>query len=974
MNPVFTSSDRTNGRKTLFFFLLLFFVVAGLYAQGNNPQEHVTFMNTPVLFSKNGQKYQQLVAGYTSENAGKIVFRYSGKELLVSDTRKGYNKFLLTVPAVNKPKEITLETTINDGNKMYHKVLLVPPRKKWTIYFVQHSHTDIGYTRPQSEILAEHMRYIDYALDYCDQTDYLPDEARFRWTCESAWVTREYIRTRPESQIKRLLKRIGEGRIEVTGMFANMSEIADENTMFDFLQPLKEIKDSGIQVKTAMQNDVNGIAWCMPDYLKNTGVKYLIMGINETRSIRPFDIPTCFWWEAPSGERLLAFRGEHYMTGNFYNIEKEEIDFTHLIWGISELEKKGYPFERIGLQFSGYFTDNAPPSTAACIFVEKWNATYEFPKLKLAVASEFMEYVEENHAGELPVYRNAWLDWWTDGFASISRETAEIRKTQNAMQQDEGLLAMVSLLDGELSPDIEKKIEHIKENIIFFDEHTVGAAESIQYPYAENSIKQWLQKGAYAWEAVKKETLLKEEALARLQPYLHKVDFPVIYIINPMGWDRSGSVELFIDSEVLPSDKKARVTDVSTGEEVPAQLMKKRTEGAYWMLEVKDVPALGYKALRIDTTDEPLKPETVPETEVLENGFYRVEVDKKTGAVKSLFDKALRLELVDSNNPYHLGQPIRETSEQRDKPPFHRTVSNNTSVEKGVKGTIWESLKISSDMPGFSGDRSGASKGLELEIRLYRNTRKIEFKYSAHKEIFTDPEALYIAFPFSLPDGKIVFETIGGTLTQGEQLPGSSSDWNVAQNFVSVRSSKGQVVVVSNEVPLWQFSDFNMGKFERYPKQGVPWLYSWVMNNYWFTNFRAYQEGTFSWSYQLTSTSDTTNAFATKFAWGERNSFATRTLPAGENKLSNALLRTLKIDGPENVLLINIRPSFHKKSILLHFRELEGLPADINLSPDNPAFTINKVTEINALGERTGQPVSTIRLKPYEVKFIEVEI
>ncbi|HOI78163.1 MAG TPA: glycosyl hydrolase family 38, partial [Petrimonas sp.] len=214
----------------------------------------------------------------------------------------------------------------------------------------------------------------------------------------------------------------------------------------------------------------------------------------------------------------------------------------------------------------------------------------------------------------------------------------------------------------------------------------------------------------------------------------------------------------------------------------------------------------------------------------------------------------------------------------------------------------------------------------------------------------------------------------GGILTQGQQLPGSSSDWNVAQNFVSVRSSKGQVVVVSNEVPLWQFSDFNMGKFERYPKQGLPWLYSWVMNNYWFTNFRAYQEGTFSWSYQLTSTNDTTNAFATKFAWGERNPFATRTLPAGENKLCNASLRTLKIDGPENVLVINIRPSFHKKSIILHLRELEGLPADIKLSPADQTLTIKKVTEINSLGERTGQPISAIRLKPYEVKFIEVEI
>lgn len=952
--------------------LLSITMSAGLRAQEIGT-ELVRFMNTPLLFSKNGQKYQQLLAEYLSDKSGKITFRSGGKELLSSAVTRGENRFLLTLPAVSSPEEITLQTTIDNGEPLYHKVMVVPP-KRWTVYLVQHSHTDIGYTRPQSEILAEQMRYIDYALDYCDQTDNMPDDARFRWSCESSWVTREYIRTRPASQLDRLFQRIRERRIEVTGMFANMSEIVGEHTLVDLLQPLKEIRDLGIQVTTAMQNDVNGVAWSMPDLFRNSGVKYLIMGINETRSIRPFEIPTCFWWEAPSGARLLAFRGEHYMTGNFYNIGNEEMDFIPLIRGISELEGKGYPFDRIGLQFSGYFTDNAPPSTAACAFVKEWNATYESPRLRLAVASEFMEYVEKNHAGELPVYRKAWLDWWTDGFGSVSRETAEIRKTENAIEQDEGVFSVISMLDGDLPTEMEKKIGHVKENIIFFAEHTVGAAESIESPFSENSVKQWLQKGAYAWEAVKKETLLREEALARLQPFLFKADFPVINVINPLGWDRSGTVRVFIDSGIVPSDKRVRITDIATGKEVPFQLIAKRTEGAYWMLEVSDVPALGCKALRIDRANEPLLPDTVADDAVLENRYYRLEIDKRSGAVNSLIDKKLNLELVDSNNPYQLGQPVRESSEKRDTPPFHRTVSHNVRIEKGVKGAIWESIKIFYGMPGFGGAGEGAEKGIELEVRLYRNTRKIEFAYRAHKEIVTDPEALYIAFPFSLPDSRIVFETTGGTLTWGEQLPGSSSDWNVAQNFVSVRGSKGQIVLVSNEVPLWHFSDFNMGKFERFPQPGEPWLYSWVMNNYWFTNFRAYQEGSFSWSYQLTSTDDTTNAFAVRFARGERNSFATRTLPAGMQASGEALLRTLNINGPANAPLIHIRPSFRKRSVVLHFREVDGLPAEIQLSPANATVTIRKVTEINSLGEETGAAGSTIRLVPYEVKFIEVEI
>lgn len=60
----------------------------------------------------------------------------------------------------------------------------------------------------------------------------------------------------------------------------------------------------------------------------------------------------------------------------------------------------------------------------------------------------------------------------------------------------------------------------------------------------------------------------------------------------------------------------------------------------------------------------------------------------------------------------------------------------------------------------------------------------------------------YASFPGQLPGSKIVFETIGGSLAQGEQLEGSSSDWNVAQNFVSVKGKKGQIIMISDEVPL----------------------------------------------------------------------------------------------------------------------------------------------------------------------------
>jgi len=954
---------------------LLFAFLGGLQLNAQ-PETiaRVEFRNAPVLFKKDNRMYQQIVASCRSENAGKIVFEVQGKKLLDTVLKKEENRFLLTLPATEKPRKISI--TVKTGvEKVNYPFTLIPP-KKWEIYFVQHSHTDIGYTRPQSEILAEQMRYIDYALDYCDNTDHLPDAAKFRWTCESAWVTREYLRTRPASQVERFARRIKEGRIEVTAMYANMAEIADENVMVDFLQPLKTFSQMNIPVRLAMQDDVNGIAWCMPDYFKNTGVRYLIMGINETRSTLPFSKPTCFWWESPSGERLLAFRGDHYMTGNFFGLETKSIKPENLLWHLADLEKKQYPFDRIGIQFSGYFTDNAPPSTAACELVKAWNEKYETPKVKLSLASEFLEYVETNYGSKLPVYRNAWLDWWTDGYGSTSRETAEVRKVQNQSQVDQGLFAMVSMMGGRLSDDLGAKIDHIAENEIFFDEHTCGADESINRPFSENSTRQWLQKGAYAWEALKKVTLFHEEALARMQEFLKKADFPVIYVVNSMGWPRSGHVQLFVDNEILPVSREVKITDLTTGSEIQAQVLSKRAEGAFWMLEVSDIPALGVKALKIEVLETPVTEKSAQTgLETLENKYYRLVFDKGTGALSSLFDKELNLDLADPESVFKTGQLVRETLPDRDHlKPVQSTVSN-VKMERGTDGQVWESVRIVADLTGFEKGTDKNPRGIEVEVRLYKNVKKIEFKYMAHKEIITDPEALYVSFPFTLPGSRIVFETIGGTLSQGQQLPGSASDWNVAQNFVSVRGNIGQIIIVSNEIPLWQFSDFNTGKFERNPKPGRPWLYSWVMNNYWFTNFRAFQEGGFSWSYQVTSTKDTTTSGAARYAWNERNMFPTRTFPAGKNEMKSTVMETLKISGSPNALLVNTRPMpGNNNSVLLHFRELDGLPAEITLSSPNSQRAIYRMIEVNVIGVPVGSPVSSVKLKPYEVKFIEVEL
>jgi len=890
----------------------------------------------------------------------------------LGDIPVGTYPFEFQLPVADKEIKINVSFKSKTHNKEWKDIVLEQP-KHWTVYLVQHVHTDIGYTRPQTEILAEHLRYIDYALDYCDLTDDYPDDAKFRWTCEVSWAVREYLKRRPIEQVERFKKRVQEGRIEVTGMFLNMAETATESSMAASLQPLREFKDEfGIEVRTAMQNDVNGAAWCLVDYFSGIGLKYLTMGINKTRSLLPFDLPTAFWWESPSGKRIMAFRAEHYHLGNVWKIHEAQIGPFRdgLMRYLEQLANKGYPFDRVYAQYSGYQTDNSPPAMKECDLIREWNENYVWPRLRSATAHEFFEWIEKEKGEELPVYRVAWPDWWTDGFGSAARETAEARRIHVGMQVNETAMALAALLGTPVSLGTTERIQEVQEQLLFYDEHTFGAAESIGDPMAENTMVQWGEKSSYCWQAVKTGGLLREEAFGVIQQYLPRADVPTVVVCNTLNWDRSGLVEVFIDHEIIPLHEPCRILDAETGREVPAQRLRNRTEGSYWALWVENVPALGYKVIRIEKGGQKPKPELPTTSHKMENQFYLVEVDPDTGNIIRLFDKELGQELVDSNSQWRIGQILHESlhdpQRQLKTDRFTRTPLKNVKVQEGADEEIWQSIR-------FSGDLEGCA-GVKGEYRLFDTAKRIDLHYSIRKNPITDPEAVYVAFPFQFPDGKFIYEAQGGMVTPGEnQLPRSSSDWQTVQSFIALRNKTGQVVFGSDEIPLVQFGDLNLGKWQEMVQIEKPHVFSWILNNYWFTNFRATQEGELNWSYYLTSTKETDNRSAVRFGWGSRIPFLARVFPASKDvkKTPAPSLSWIPWNAP-NVILVDARPARYGDGVILHLREMEGMPSTVDLEGQKTAMKIKRADEVNVLEEVVRKNVRSVSFEPFEVKFVRL--
>ncbi len=172
------------------------------------------------------------------------------------------------------------------------------------------------------------------------------------------------------------------------------------------------------------------------------------MGTHGHRALICFDKPTMFWWESPSGNRILTFRAEHYMTGNtVFEIQTGDIDKfkNNFLSYLKTLESLNYQYDEIAIQHSGYLTDNSPPSTLASDLIVKWNELFEWPKISTSTAESFFRNMERDHGNEFPVIRGAWPDWWTDGFGSAARETAATRKAAVSLIANMGALSMASI-------------------------------------------------------------------------------------------------------------------------------------------------------------------------------------------------------------------------------------------------------------------------------------------------------------------------------------------------------------------------------------------------------------------------------------------------------------------------------------------------------------------------------------------------
>jgi hypothetical protein len=166
-----------------------------------------------------------------------------------------------------------------------------------------------------------------------------------------------------------------------------------------------------------------------------------------------------------------------------------------------------------------------------------------------------------------------------------------------------------------------------------------------------------------------------------------------------------------------------------------------------------------------------------------------------------------------------------------------------------------------------------------------------------------------------------------------EQLPGTTRDWHTVQHWVEIAGPKQSVVWSPVEAPLVQFGDINTGKWLKKLDFKNTSLYSYAMNNYWHTNFKAGQGGGFVFRYAVTSRAGGGDVLkSTQFGWEVHTPLIAAWLPQKAKGAAVAPAASFFAVDKPNVIIQAIKRADDGDGIIARLREIAGIETQVRLA------------------------------------------
>jgi len=796
-------------------------------------------VQTPALVRRDGKLFSvmQMDVFYAGDGPKEVSVKVGDLELQPVTLESGKRAIDVFGPASSIDQIVTVQLLVDGGVAASHEVVVKPVRK-WEVYLLPHSHVDIGYTHVQTDIERRQAEHIRNAVKISRATENYPEGAQFKWNTEVQWPIEKFLQRAGKEEVADFVEAVRKGWIGVDALYANqLTALSRPEELARLVWHAQTLRDRfGFEIDSAMITDVPGYTWGIIPVLAQSGVKYWSIGPNYGHRIgytlaewgdRPF------YWVSPSGrEKVLVWVATSgYSAFHAGPMRDGEKVFAFL----DLLEKKGFPYDIAYMRYS-IGGDNGPPDPELGDVVKTWNETYAYPKLRIATTHELFRALETRYGDRIPAASGDFTPYWEDGAGSSARETGLARDAAERITQAEALWAMNRCETG--CP--RTQFDQAWNNVILYNEHTWGAYNSISEPDAEFVKKQWAIKQAFAVDASRASRALLCMAVCGMAPAscagccgggappeLPKVE--AVLVQNTNSWLRTGLV-------TIPADwPRAGDWVVDDG---GATVFSQRLLNGDLAFMANDVPAFGSRKHYVHSGETNQAGSAQVAGNTLTNGVLTVVVNTTTGSIESITGNASGRQIV---NPE---KGVNQYWYVPGRNPEEAVTNSGARITVKETGPLVASLVVESAVPGC--------RKLTREIRLVSGLDRVDIINVVDKEPVRTKESVHFGFAFSVPEGVMRMDTPWAVVRpECDQLPGSCKNYYTVQRWVDVSNQDYGVTWSPIDAPLVEVGKIRVdGPFVKTIEPSQT-LYSYVMNNYWETNYKADQEGPTVFRYSI---------------------------------------------------------------------------------------------------------------------------
>ncbi|HOJ34601.1 MAG TPA: glycoside hydrolase family 38 C-terminal domain-containing protein [Candidatus Hydrogenedentes bacterium] len=502
--------------------------------------------------------------------------------------------------------------------------------KAYTIHLIGHGHIDPTWLWRWTEGYEEVRATFRSALERMKET------RDFKFTASSACFY-SWVKAVDPEMFEQIRMRVKQGRWELAGGWwvePDCNIPSGESFVRHGLYAQRFFeKEFGTRAKVGFNPDSFGHAGTLPQILKKLGIEYYAYMRPSPPHEKEYPNGRLFWWRANDGSEVLACQIPDY--GG---------DGERVIQRLRQLPNSRYlnPGQRHLIDFYGVGNHGGGPTRHTIELILKAQQDSSMPQLVFSTLTEFFESVVSPKEKTSISTICEDLQHHARGCYSVHAEIKELnRAAEHSLMTAERFAAALWLLEGRPFP--KERIQRAWQLVLYNQFHDILAGTSIQAAY-EDSRDQLGEARNIALE-------IRNEAVQRLARNVKTLSKGnTILVFNPLPWTVRQTVKVgFIVARHLGwalhiKDDKNQV--------VASQAIQGERIGHNNYLFNAEVPALGYRCYYAEAEEKQpkkIRPLHISQDHI-ENTWWRIEFDRYTGGISSLYDKKHDLQVLREGN------------------------------------------------------------------------------------------------------------------------------------------------------------------------------------------------------------------------------------------------------------------------------------------------------------------------------------